>query len=224
MKEQYVNKVRTLLNKARVLKLDNEVVINGEVICHIIKATTEHWQIIIPDNITDMHLDSGDKQEMLRNPYFRELAKYHGSIEVYGGDSLQTLARAFSLLELEKLDLQGLSTDNVTNMESIFNNSTIKTLVIEDLNTKNVKNMSTAFSHTTTDDIDLTKWDFTSVNNMNGIFLCARINTLKLPSIDCNKLKKCTSLFDLSSIGTLSIPRGKMYELYIKRTNGCQYF
>lgn len=116
---------------------------------------------------------------------------------------------------MQLLDISGIDTRNVWNMESMFsaNAYLIKHLNLGDINTKKVSNMNFMFSvygkvanPIAIDPIDLSKLNTSSVTEMNGMFFGSYVPTLNVSNFDMRNVETNWSMFStLRNVTTLDV-------------------
>lgn len=108
------------------------------------------------------------------------------------------MSNMFSGLKaLKVLDLTGLNTSKVTNMQGMFSESNFESLNLLGLDTSSVITMQSMFSGTTLNSLNLSKFNVSNVNNMSFMFS----NMSNLNSIDVSgwKFKDGVSMMQLFS-------------------------
>jgi surface protein len=99
---------------------------------------------------------------------------------------------------VESIDLRGLDTSNVTNMDGMFSGShSLISLNLEGLNTSNVVNMSNMFSGCRSlRNLDLSSFDTSKVKYMSSMFEeCVSLDTLDLSNFNTKNVEIMRDMF-----------------------------
>lgn len=111
--------------------------------------------------------------------------------------------------KLNSIDLSGLDTSKLMNMEQMFANcSGLETLDLSGLDTSNVSNMGGMFDACSSlKTLDLNGLDTSNVSNMDGMFgRCSSLEMLNLDGLDTRNVSSMNSMFgDCSSLKTLDL-------------------
>ncbi len=99
---------------------------------------------------------------------------------------------------LEKIDLTGANTDNVTSVSDLFSGcSKLKTLDLSSLNTRNVTDFSNMFngcSELTT--LNINGFNTSKAENLSYMFCgCKKLNEISLPDFNTSNVKNFSSMF-----------------------------
>lgn len=121
-----------------------------------------------------------------------------------------SLAKLFSnYTECTSIDLTGMNTENIVNMESMFYAcKNLTTLDISDFNTSNVTNMYNMFcSCSNLATLDVSGFNTEKVTNMSGMFcMCETLTSLDVSKFDTGNVESMGMMFgDCTNLTTLNL-------------------
>lgn len=125
-------------------------------------------------------------------------------------EELKNLSNMFSYaIDLDKLNVDGLSSENVTDMSHMFDGCThLRELTLGNLSTASVKNMAYMFDKCfILKNIDLSNFMTRNVTDMSYMF--AECNFLSVPNLNCLDTSNVTDMeamfYDCNSFGKVSL-------------------
>ncbi len=144
-----------------------------------------------------------------------------------------SLGYAFHSSKAKNIDLSGINTNHVTNMDFTFGKTSANTINILDFDTSNVKgygmtqlfnssnvkkiygleyfdtskvtNMYYMFAHTSIDNLNISNFDTSNVQNMSWMFRATNYKSLDLTNFDTSKVYSYQGMFYGSTIDNLNI-------------------
>lgn len=107
----------------------------------------------------------------------------------------------------EDSSIQGvkLINSNITNMSSMFLNSTSVNLDLSNLNTANVTDMSAMFQGSKSTSLDLSNFDTSNVINMRSMFRVSSATSLDLSNFNTNNVTDMSDMFYISKATNLNL-------------------
>ena len=104
-------------------------------------------------------------------------------------------------------DVKGVASDNpnITDMSSMFANSTSETLDLTYLDTSSVTNMSRMFYGAKATTLDLSNFDTSNVTDMSYMFIWSKATTLDLSNFDTSKVTDMSYMFQETEATTLDL-------------------
>lgn len=132
--------------------------------CYLIKDDEGNNLIIIPDNVTELNKDS--HLEFTNN--IKELT---GKIKVIGGRGLKSISNMFFDCKFDEIDLSGMITSNVINMESAFQNCVARKIILDGFDTSKCQDMYMMFAGCISGTLDLSSFTITRSTDIQEIFL-----------------------------------------------------
>ena len=111
-------------------------------------------------------------------------------------DVTSTRYMFYGSIQLKTLDLSGLDTSKVTDMNYMFGNTGISNLNTSNFDTSNVTDMSHMFANTYLESIDLRHFNTSNVTTMRNMFMTStKLVNLNLSECDFGKVKNVYRMF-----------------------------
>lgn len=128
---------------------------------------------------------------------------------VFQGSASGSMANFFSGLGVEEIDLSGLNTSGVTDMQSMFREChSLRNLNLGSMDTANVTNMKRMFFNCSSlSSLDLSNFNTENVTEMSGMFSsCRSLNSLDLSSFNTANVTDMSDMFQLCiSLNSLNL-------------------
>lgn len=141
--------------------------------------------------------------------YLNRLAELTGTVQLIGGEGLESLENVFRSSKADIVDLRKLKTYKVTNMSSMFAYAEIKKIVFgDDWDTSKVTNMNGMFEYCKTDELDISNWEIFSVIEMQRMFHKFKANKLTVKGINTFNVRNMQGMFwncELKETDTLNL-------------------
>ena len=100
------------------------------------------------------------------------------------------------LMNLKHIEVDKIDTSKVTNMDSMFSDSTVTTLDLSNWDTSNVENMEAMFANTIyLTELHIHNWDTSNVKNMSFMFNYTNITEIKVDNWDTSNVEKMIFMF-----------------------------
>ena len=169
---------------------------------------------LFPKTMTHLMIESVDGTKVgLQAPNISEsFADWEGlGLDLRGLDTskVENMNRLFSgSQELQYLDLSGWDTSNVTDMGGMFSSlSKLQDLDLSSFTTGNVTNMSEMFAGLKLGSLDLSMFDTSNVTTMRGMFSgSTNLNSLNISSFNTSKVENMENMFSgLESLRSLDL-------------------
>lgn len=113
----------------------------------------------------------------------------------------------YGCYELEELDVLGLKTELVRNMQNMFRSCNVKQLDVSSFDTSNVEDMGGMFAGCSQlETLDLRNFDTQKVTNMDSMFSqCSNLRNLDISSFDTSNVKNVFSMFSYMNLESLDL-------------------
>ena len=171
------------------------------------------WQLGTASNAMTIRVANGASTGVLEDTPWKDVASTVRSITFEGshaiafdGDTSQFFADCTAL---EQLDLAGLDTSNMTEMDRMFENcSSLTELDLSMFDTSRVTDMMIMFSGCSSlERLDVSSFNTSQVQYMNNMFYgCTALQTLDITNFDTSKVVNMSIMFrDCSSLRTLDL-------------------
>lgn len=151
-------------------------------------------------------------------PPWNAYSKNITSAQVSGTVHAKTCFAMFSACSsLKTLDLSGLDTSQVTDMDSMFSGcSSLETIDLSILDTSQVTTMRSMFyGCSRLEALDLKRFETSRVGNMNSMFYgCSSLKSLDLSAFNTSRVSDMSNMFVCASLETLDVSSFDVSSIY----------